>query len=209
MNESIFFGHTLLLVASLWSASQKESLMCLTGLMVILDNLFVTKQIFLFGMEVTPTDAYMIGSLFAMNLLQDRFGKEAAKTMLSINTALLLFFAAMATVQILYKPSPHDTLHPAFTSILWQSPRIFLASITSFYLSQRIDLECFGFFRKRLTLPLAMLSSISISQAFDTIVFSFLALYGLVHSLWAIMALSYAVKCITLFCMTLFVRRRA
>ena len=203
MNEMIFFIHIFLLFGALILTKRfgKEALITLISLQVILSNLFVTKQIELFGLSVTATDAYMIGSLVGMNLLQEYFGKESAKKVLTINTFILIFFTAMALIQIGYKPSPYDSLHPSFLAILSFSPRIFLSSIGCFYLSQKIDVELFSALRKKLSLPLSMTLSLLISQALDTILFSYLALYGVVHSLSSIIIMSYAIKLITLFSM--------
>lgn len=200
MNELIFFIHIALLFGAVTVAKRlgKEALFVIIALQVVLANLFVTKQIVLFGLDVTATDAYTIGSLLAMNVLQEYFGKDAAKKVLSINTCVLLFFTCMALIQISYKPSPHDTFHPSFLAI---TPRVFFSSILSFYLSQKLDVECFALFRKKLTLPLAMLSSLTLSQALDTVLFSYLALYGVMHSLLSIIIMSYAIKLITLFSM--------
>ncbi len=203
MNEMIFFTHILLLFGAIVLAKRfgKEALAVIISLQVVLANLFVTKQITLFGLDVTPTDAYMIGSLVGMNVLQEYFGKESAKKVLSINTFILVFFMFVSVIQIAYKPSLYDSFHPAFFSILSMSPRIFLSSILTFYISQKIDVELFSFFRKKFSLPFAMTFSLVISQGTDTILFSYLALYGIVHSIASIIFMSYSIKLITLFSM--------
>lgn len=204
MNETIFFTHILLLFGAILLAKRfgKEALIVIISLQVVLANLFVTKQIVLFGLDVTATDAYMVGSLVGMNLLQEYFGKEIAKKVLSINAFILLFFTAVSLIQIVYKPSIHDSFHSSFLAILSISPRIFISSILTFYLSQKLDVEIFALFRKRLALPMAMTFSLMISQACDTILFSYLALYGVVHSMISIIFMSYLIKLITLFSMT-------
>jgi uncharacterized integral membrane protein (TIGR00697 family) len=133
-----------------------------------------------------------------MNFLQEFFGKESAKKVLNINTFILIFFTALSLIQIAYKPSIHDTMHSSFFSILSVSPRVFLSSILSFFLSQKLDVETFGLFRKKFSLPITMALSLTISQAFDTILFSYLALYGVVQSIFSIIIMSYAIKLISL-----------
>jgi uncharacterized integral membrane protein (TIGR00697 family) len=203
MNEIIFFIHIFLLFASIGLAKRfgKEALSIIISLQIVLANLFVTKQITLFGLEVTSTDAYMIGSLVGMNVLQEFFGKDAAKKILSFNTLVLVFFTFAALIQVIYKPSLHDQFHSSFSEILSVSPRVFISSIISFFISQKIDIELFALFRKKCSLPLAMTFSLLISQAADTLLFGYLALYGIVHSLFSIIIMSYAIKLITLFSM--------
>jgi uncharacterized integral membrane protein (TIGR00697 family) len=204
MNELIFFLHTLILFGATILAKRhsKEALISLIVLQAVLANLFVTKQIVLFGLTVTATDAYTIGSLIGMNLLQEFFGKESAKKILNVNTFILIFFTGMSFIQLAYKPSAHDNMHKSFFEILSISPRIFFSSILAFYLSQKLDVETFGIFRKKFSLPIAMAISLMISQAFDTILFSYLALYGVVQSILSIIVMSYLIKLISLFTLT-------
>lgn len=210
MNESIFFTHIAVLIAFTYFALRKgkEALLALCGLQWILANLFVTKSITLFGLEVTPTDAFMISSLLGSNLLQEYFGKEEAKKVIPLSFLLLSFFTIMSLFQIYYRPSAHDVMHGTFTKVLETTPRIILSSIFSFLVTQRIDIELFGRLRKKFSLRLAMLLSLSVTQALDTLLFSILALYGSVPSLVSIMAFSYCIKMITLTSMTLLTPKR-
>ncbi|MBS0585785.1 MAG: queuosine precursor transporter [Verrucomicrobia bacterium] len=204
MNEAIFFIHILVLILFTYLALRvgREALLALCALEWVLANLFVTKGIVLFSLHVTPTDAYAIASLLGSNLLQEYFGREEAKKSLRISLVLLLFFTAMSIFQIGYLPSSLDEMDGAFRSILMTTPRIALSSIISFLVTQRVDIELFGYLRKRLSLRTAMLCSLAVTQALDTALFSVLALYKVVPSLTSIMLFSYAIKMITLVSMT-------
>ena len=210
MNETIFFIHIAVLIAFTYLALSKgkESLLALSGLQWVLANLFVTKSITLFGLEVTPTDAFMISSLLGSNLIQEYFGKEEAKKVVPLGFLFLTFFTLMSLFQIYYQPSPHDRMDGAFKTVLQTTPRIILSSIFSFLVTQRIDIELFGRLRKRFSLRMAMLFSLSVTQGLDTVLFSFLALYGNVPSLFSIMIFSYSIKMITLSSMTLLTPKR-
>lgn len=208
MNEMIFFAHILLLLGFTYLAGRvgKHALIALITLEVVLANLFVTKEIVLFGLHVTPTDAYAVGSLIGLSLLQEYFGKEEAKKMVAINFLILLFFTAMALIQTFYLPSSFDKQHQAFTAVLSVTPRIFLSSLLCFYLTQKLDIELFQRLRKRLSLTFTLAISLLITQAFDTVAFSLLALWGLVHSLIHIILVSYLIKLITMAAMVPFTR---
>lgn len=208
MNELIFFGHIALLIGFTFFALRigKHALFSLCAIEILLANLFVTKQITLFSFSVTPTDAYIIGSLLASNLLQEYFGKEEAKKLVNLNLLMLVFFTAMALVQIIYIPSSHDGMHSAFSAILSPSPRIFIASLICFYATVKLDIEFFGFLRKRFSLTGSMAISLVTTQAFDTIAFSMLGLYGMVYSLTTVMLVSYLMKMITISAMVPFTR---
>ncbi len=80
MNESLFLLH-LVLVAGFSLVSLRMGAFALTTLIALFAtfaNLFVVKQMTLFGMQVTCSDVFAVGSLLAINLLQEFYGKKAA-----------------------------------------------------------------------------------------------------------------------------------
>ena len=206
MNEYYFSLHILVLLATIFIALKmgKLALSLICPLFFLLANLFVTKQIELFSFTVTAADAYSIGGIFALNLLQEYFGKEEAKKQLAITTLILILFPILSYLHLLYIPSIHDQTQNAFFTLLAPSPRIFVSSLITFLLVQRIDVELFSFFRRRLPLVLSMAVSLSISQFIDTTLFAYFALYGLVHSIGHIILVSYGVKLIALLLMSPF-----
>lgn len=196
MNELIFLFHVLLVLAFVLGALRlgKNALLALFALQGILANLFVVKQISLFGFAVTSSDVFAIGCILSLNLLQEYFGKKIAQQASRISLLTLLFFALVSQIHLLYLPTPLDTTHTAFSIILSPSPRIILASISTFYLTQQFDLRFFSLLKG--PLPFRLFLSILTSQLLDTILFSFLGLYGLVESLSDIILLSFLIKCI-------------
>lgn len=214
MNEIIFFAHIGVLIIATLAAHRvsKAALMGLIFMQIALANLFVTKQIILFGLEVTTADAYIVGSLLCLNLYSEKTSKQEALKLANANMLILFFFILMAIFQLYYHPSPHDTSHASYEIILSPSPRIFLASIFCYYLSQRIDLALFTRFRKKMSLTISMICSLTISQAIDTTLFSLIGLYGIVHSIFSIILFSYLVKMLTLISLsslTLFIKKSA
>jgi len=207
MNEIIFIIHILCILSFGLVALRlgKEALTCWVAIQIILANLFVIKQIYFLGFEVTCSDVFAIGCLMGLNLLQEFFGKESAKKAGWISFFTLLFFAAAAQLHLAYIPSIHDTAHPSFVTILSTSPRLLLASLTTFLIVQQMDLRLFRTLKSRLP-SFALRSAISIilSQLLDTLLFTFLGLYGLVHSLFDIILISFLLKVLVVFCMTPF-----
>jgi len=210
VNELIFLVQILVVVAFVLGALRlgKSALLALLALQGILANLFVVKQISLFGFSVTCSDVFAIGALLVLNLLREYFGKIAAQAAIQISLLTLLFFALVSQIHLLYAPTPCDTAHAAFSTVLSSSPRIILASIATFYLTQQFDLRFFS--RLKGSLPFRLTLSLLASQLLDTLLFSFLGLYGLVESLFDIILVSFLIKCIIIAVsspFTLFARR--
>ena len=209
MNELYFFLHILILVSLVLVALRlgKETLLTCFALQAILGNLFVTKQMECFGLTITCSDVYTIGALFSLNLLQEYFGKKLAKKAIWIVFFTLFFFIVMSQIHLKYVPSSFDTTQSAFTAILASTPRIMIASFFVAFLTQKLDVELYGFFKKRLpekALLFRFGGAALFTQLLDTILFSFLGLYGLVHSMTDIIVMSYLIKVVVIFCIAPF-----
>jgi queuosine precursor transporter len=199
MNEFLFFTHALLVVLFSFIALRigKEALMTSIALQAVMANLFVTKQIALFGLQVTCSDVFIIGSILSLNLLQEYFGKPLAKRATLLTFYALVFFTLMSQIHLFYLPGPADTMQNSFKAILSSAPRIIIASLIVFFLSQKFDIALFSFLKRklpRLSLAKRSLISSSCSQGVDTVLFSFLGLYGIVASVWNVILLSSLIK---------------
>lgn len=201
MNEMIFFLHILAVMAFVFAALKlgKTALISMVALQAVLANLFVVKQTVLFGFSVTCSDVFSVGSILALNLLQEYFGKDEAAKAVKISFLSLIFFALMSQIHLFYTPAPFDLSQEGFLSIFSSTPRIIIASIAVFYFVQRVDLVFFGWLLKR-GVPLRLGISLIVSQFLDTFLFSFAGLYGLVASLFDIILISYLVKLLIIFC---------
>jgi queuosine precursor transporter len=206
MNEFLFLLHLLAVIAFALGTLRlgKEALSAWVILQVILANLFVIKQVNLFGFTATCSDVFAIGSILGLNLLQEYFGKKSAQKTTWISFYFMLFFALMSQIHLLYIPSSFDSTQAAFSTILSSSPRLFIASLLTFFLVQQVDIRLFSFLKKRMesSLLLRNLLSLFVSQLLDTVLFSLLGLYGLVDSLADIILISFLLKVLILVLLT-------
>lgn len=211
MNETLFFIQILLIVGFALGSLRLGSaaLTAWVSIQALIANLFVLKQIHLFGFDVTASDTYVIGSLLGLNFLQEYFGKEEARKATWVCFFFLLFFAVISQLHLLYEPSSYDTSQGAFLTILTPSPRLFIASMSVFFIVQQIDLRFFAFLKNRLPqLSFASRTAIAlvVSQFLDTFLFSFAGLYGIVASIANIIVISFIIKLIVVFCFTFFIK---
>jgi uncharacterized integral membrane protein (TIGR00697 family) len=106
-----------------------------------------------------------------------------------------------------YTPASFDTTQTAFVTLLAQSPRLIIASLTSYTLVQYFDTITYGVLFKKLDGKYFVLRnyfSMLSSQLFDTVLFSFLGLYGIVHSITEIIIVSYTIKVVNIILTTPF-----
>lgn len=211
MNEFIFFLQLLLIVGFALGALKlgKETLTAWVAIQALIANLFVLKQITLFGLEVTASDAFAIGSLLGLNFLQEYFERKDANQATKICFFFMLFFALVSQLHLLYLPSSYDTTQTAFLTLLTPSPRLLIASTSVFFIVQQVDIRFFASLKKAFpNLSFAWRTTITLilSQFLDTVLFSIAGLYGVVASLIDIIAMSFLIKMIVIFSFTSCVR---
>lgn len=207
MNELIFILHILFVVALVLGALRigKEALMMLFCFQGLISNLFVFKQMELFGLTITCTDPYVIGAYLSLGLLQSYYGKKEA------NKALLLSFSMLATLLIViflhiqYFPSPSDSYHTLYNGLLKEAPRVCITSMVVAITAQKLSIYLHSLFSSyRIHKLLILFLPMAIAQLYDTVAFSYIALSGVVHSLWHVIIISYLVKLLTTSCMAPF-----
>jgi hypothetical protein len=199
MNELIFIAQALLISGTLLIALRmgKQALITFIAMQTIFANLFVLKQICLCSFDATASDAYAIGGLLGLNLLQEYYGKEDTKLAIWISFFIAIVFAAVSQLHLLYIPIASDTTQTAYCTILSAAPRIVGASLITYLIVQFFDAALYGYLKQHMHKRFYILRnyvSVSISQLLDTILFSFLGLYGLVENVWDIIIVSYIIK---------------
>lgn len=199
MNELIFLVQALatafLTVCSLHFGP--AAVIALVGLQCVLANVFVLQQINLLGLVATSADSFTIGATLGLNMLQEYFGKDAARTSIWVNFGALLFFGLSSMFQLTYTPASVDTMHVHYVALFSPAFRIIVASFTVFLIAQHVDYVLYGWLKKLFInrfLIIRNYGSVLVSQLLDTILFSFLGLYGLIDNVWHIIVISYAVK---------------
>lgn len=179
----------------------REAMVGWLCLLAVAMNLFVLKQINLFGLSVTSSDALGVGYLLGLNLIQEYFGREQARKTVWISLFVACAFLVLSQIHLLYLPNRFDQAQPHFVFLLSPMLRILAASLFSFLVVQLVDLRFFAHLRARTGgkyLAARTTATLLLSQTLDTLLFSFLGLYGTVGSVADIILLSLAVKAIVI-----------
>ncbi|MBA2369522.1 MAG: queuosine precursor transporter [Candidatus Protochlamydia sp.] len=211
MNELLFLFQILLIIIFALAAIRlgKSALIAWIAAQALIANLFVLKQISLFGFNVTASDAFAIGGLLGLNFLQEYFGKEEAQKSTWICFFLMSFFVLVSQIHLNFIPSLYDDTQPSFLRILSPSPRLLASSMLVFIIVQRLDIYFFAALKKmrpQMNFTFRAAICLVISQFLDTLLFSLIGLYGLVASLVDIILLSFMIKLIVIFLFTPFIR---
>ena len=204
-NELLFFLQTGVVSAAVLGALVlgKEALVCCIAFLLVLANLFVVKQITLFGFQVTAADVYIIGAVLGFNLLHEYFGKKSAQKAIWTSFFISLVFVVMAQIHLHYLPNAHDVTNNAFSIVLGFLPRIIMASFVTHLVVQYFRLFFYGmlqrYFGSRYLVGRHIVVT-SVEQIIDTVLFGFIGLYGIVHALTDIFVVSFIIKMIAILC---------
>lgn len=206
MNEFIFLSYSALLALASCCALMigKEALISFICIQTLLANLLVTKSIVLFGFTATAADALAVGSMVSLNLLQEYFGREYAQKAVWISLAGGLIYVAITQLHLAYIPSIVDVCHSHFQVLLQHTPRLITASYSTYFIIQQLEIVLYTALRRIFNGKLFLIRNIismSITQWFDTVLFTFLGLFGVMHNLTDIIFISYIIKIITIFSM--------
>ena len=207
MNELLFFAQiTLISFATVgFGRLGKEALVSYLSLLFVIANIFVIKQITLFSWYATSADAFIIGISFGINLLQEVWGKNIARKAIWISFACSAFYMIMAEFVLRYIPIAEDMTQPHFAFILGNTTRIIIASFISYIITQTTDTYLYAYLKEKANgnyFVARNYISICSSQLFDTILFSFLGLYGIITNIGDIIIVSYVIKIIALIMIT-------
>lgn len=198
-NEILFIAHvaTVSFGTLFFARLGKSALIAYISLLFLIANIFVIKQIELFNFCVTSADAFIVGISFSCNLLQEFWDKKFARQAIWISFASCITYMLITKIIVAYQPAKCDDSHIHFAQITQNTIRISLASLISYLITQTIDIYLYSIIKK-LTQGKYFIArnyfAITISQLLDTVLFSFLGLYGIVANISDIVVVSFGIK---------------
>jgi len=202
MNELLFFGFliiyftTALLVYRFW---QREGILLLFVLSIIICNLQVVKQVTLFGLQATLGNIAYGMTFWTTDLLAEVHGKKEARRAVIFGFVALVLFTFSMRYALFFRPGPEDWAQEHLTAIFAFLPRIVLASYAAYLVSQFHDIWLFHLLKQSFRgrhLWLRNNVSTSISQLLDTLIFVSIAFIGVFSwsVLWQIYLTTWVLK---------------
>lgn len=192
-NELIFIVH-LLAAGTLLLAAARAGRVWIVAMVVtctLLMNILVMKQMTLFGLAVTGGNVLYAMVFLANDVLNEHYGRQAAKQAVLIGFAAGLGAMVLMQFGLWYEPNQFDEAqgHLDYFFRVAAFPRIIIASMLSYLLAQLLNARCYHWIRtatgaNRL-MWLRSNASTWMSQAFDTVLFTTAALAGTVINSWA------------------------
>lgn len=182
-NELIFFLMIVVVLSTalLMFRLGKIWLYAFIAVCIVLANIFVTKQFRLFGLSATGGNITYGAIFLVTDLLCEHYGKEAGRRAVVIGFFAALFYLVTSQFILLMQPAEYDTVHDGMQSIFAFAPRIVLASVIAYLISQFHDIWAYHAIRKLTRNRLLWLrnnASTWSSQLIDSVTFSLIAFVG-------------------------------
>ena len=160
----------------------KEGLYVLAVASVIVANIQVTKTVVLFGLTATLGNV-LYGSVFlATDVLTEVYGRREARRCVWFGFLAMGLVVVWMMFGLAFEPAPGDFAQDALTTVFGVMPRIAVGSLVAYLVSQHHDITAFHFWRQKTGgrhLWLRNCASTMVSQAIDSVLFCFIALWGL------------------------------
>ncbi len=199
LNELLFLAHNLVIagfsVGCLFLGS--GALTAFIALCWVMGNLFVLKQVMLFGLPVVTSDVFIVGANFGIGLMRHYFGQQTVTRAIWSASVCSFFFMVMSLFLLGYIPNHFDTTNIHYEVLLMPIPRLIITSFIVAIISAHLHVWLYNkfatFFNQRY-LYVVNMAALLISQLADTVLFGIIGMYGLVHSIIPIMMFSFMIK---------------
>ncbi len=185
-NELIFIITVIIYLGSvllLYKLFGKNGLFAFAIFGTILGNIAVCKCVDLFGLSTTAGNVLYASTFLVTDILSEKYGKKDAQKAVKYSFTIMLLWLPGTQLILQFTPNANDYINDSLKVVFGLVPRITIASLIGFICSQNIDVFLYHLIWKKTgdnksKLWLRNNGSTLISQAIDTVIFTFLAFWG-------------------------------
>jgi uncharacterized integral membrane protein (TIGR00697 family) len=149
----------------------------------ILANIQVMKMVDLLSIGVTLGNITYASSFLVTDILSENYGQKSARKAVFIGFFSLAATVIIMNLALMFKPNEFDFIQESLRNIFAILPRIALASLVAYGVSQLHDVWAYNFWKNIFPgmkyLWLRNNASTMVSQLIDSVIFTFIAFWGL------------------------------
>jgi len=202
MNETLWILFALVDLCMVLAVYRFFGRVGLFGLMVfnlLLCNIQVLKTVELFGLTTTLGNVLYASVFLATDLLSEFYGKKEAQKGVLLGFVTLLMMVGYMQIALLFQPAADDFAQPHLQALFGFMPRIALASMFAYLVSQMHDVWAFHAIKQRTGGKMLWLrnnASTMVSQFLDSAIFCTIAFWGVfpLNIFMEIMLSTYIIK---------------
>ncbi len=202
-NEILWFAFMLVnfgLILGFYRCFGKAGLYAWIPMCTILANIQVLKTVEFFGLVATLGNIMYATGFLATDILSENHGKKAATKGMLLGFGSMVVMLVVMQIALLFIPHESDFIQGSLQKIFGIMPRIVAGSIVAYLISQYHDIWAYTFWKKRTgKIWVANNFSTMISQLIDSLVFAFIAFFGVfpLEVWWQIVLTTYLFKWLT------------
>lgn len=216
-NEILWFSMLIvnfLLIIFAYKKFGKVGLYAWIPISTILANIQVVLLVNLFGFDTTLGNILYAGGFLVTDILAENYGKKAAQKAVYLGFFSLIAMTLIMQIAVSFTPINMEESLETFNGVKRVfdfMPRIVVASLISYLISQTHDIWAYEFWRKKYSEPkhiwIRNNASTMVSQLIDNGCFTLIAFYGVYPKevLIEIFLATYLIKFLVAVCDTPFV----
>ena len=185
MNELLWFAMMManfLFILLFYRLFGKTGLFIWIPIAAIIANIQVLKLVDLFGINATLGNIVYASSFLVTDILSENYGKKTATKAVFVGFLSLIASMVLFQAALWFTPSADDWAQESLKNIFGLMPRIVLASLLAFGISQLHDVWAYNFWKKKWAADRFMWirnnASTMVSQFIDSVVFTAVAFAG-------------------------------
>lgn len=167
---------------------------------IIIANVQVVKSVDLFGVAATLGNIVYATGFLVTDILSENYGKRDAKRAVYLGFFALISLTVLMQLALYFEPNAFDFAQASLETIFGIMPRILLGSLAAYAASQLHDVWAYNKLKQKFPskgqLWLRNNGSTMVSQLIDSVLFTFIAFYGVfpMEVLWEILLSTYFLK---------------
>ncbi len=149
---------------------------------IVVANIQVLKNVHLLGVVITLGNV-VYGSIYlCTDILSEKYGKKDATKAVWMGFFSMIFATLLMQIALFFTPDSSDFAHGAMETLFSVMPRVMVASLAAYLISQNIDVFLYHKIKEKFPgdryLFIRNNGSTLISQFIDSIIFAVGAFYG-------------------------------
>lgn len=173
---------TFSIFLAVYRFSGKTGLFIWIGIASVLANIQVIKLIDFFGFTITLGNVLYATTFMATDILSENYSKEHARKSIWVGFIAITCMLVLMKISTLFKPAEADFVSGSLNTIFDFMPRVSLASLAAFVVSQYHDVWAYDFWRRKFpeTKFIFIRNNLStiVSQLADSTIFTIVAFAG-------------------------------
>ena len=152
MNELLLFLEIIIMFSFLLFNKKffgKEGIYVWIAVASVIANIQVSKCINIFGIEGTLGNVLFASVFLATDILNECYGEKEAKKGVYIGLFSVIIYLVSMQLSLLFVPSEIDVVNEAMINLFSLAPRICIASLIMFFISNILDVKIYSFLKSK------------------------------------------------------------